>query len=173
MKCTDLLMQDHKVILRCLEVLDHMALVIGKGEHVERDDVEAVLRFLRAFADDHHEAMEESALFPELIRAVPAQAEPLRRMLFEHDQSRSLVVALEDALNTKKGWEFVHFANRLTALVRNHIYKEDNILFPIAERSLSSEQDEKVAAELSAFQINLGLLADLRRLEWRFLKKIA
>ena len=32
MKCTDLLIQDHKVILRCLNVLQQMAACVEKGE---------------------------------------------------------------------------------------------------------------------------------------------
>src|SRR5207247_5328626 len=143
-KCTDLLIQDHKIIWRSLDVLEHMACCIDKEEYVDPEDVETLLRFLRTFADDHHQTKEESALFPELMRTSAAQEGPLRQMLFEHDQERSLVEGLEDALYTKKGAEFVYFANRLTALLRNHIRKEDDILFEIVERTLSSEQDEKV-----------------------------
>jgi hemerythrin-like domain-containing protein len=58
-------------------------------------------------------------------------------------------------------------------LIRNHIYKEDNILFDIVDRSISDEQDAKVVAEFSNFQINPSVLADLRRLEWKYLRKAA
>jgi hemerythrin-like domain-containing protein len=58
-------------------------------------------------------------------------------------------------------------------LLRNHIRKEDKILFEIVERSLTTEQDERVVAELNRFQISLDLLADLRRLEWTYLRRVA
>jgi hemerythrin-like domain-containing protein len=173
MKCTDLLIQDHKIILRALEVLDHVASRIANHQHLETEDVETLLRFLRIFADNHHQTKEESALFPELMRTASANQGPLRQMIFEHDQERSLVEGLEDALHTKKGMEFVHFADRLTSLIRTHIYKEDNILFEIAERSLSPEQDERVTAELNKFQIDPAFLADLRRLEWTYMGRTA
>ena len=173
MKCTDLLFQDHKIILRCLDVLEHMAARVQNDQPFETEDLQAVLRFLRTFADEHHQTKEESALFPELRRTSAAQEGPLRHMLFEHAQERSLVEGLEDSVLTKKGMEFLHFANRLTSLLRTHIFKEDNILFEIVRRSLSPEQDEKVAAELNKFQINVELLADLRRLEWKYLRKAA
>ena len=173
MKCTDLLIQDHKIIWRSLDVLEHMACCIDKEEYVDPEDVETLLRFLRTFADDHHQTKEESALFPELMRTSSAQEGPLRQMLFEHEQERSLVGALEDALRTKKGMDFVHFAGRLVDLIRNHIRKEDKILFAIVEQSLSPQQDEKVAAELDKFQFNVGFLADLRRLEWKYLRRAA
>ena len=173
MKCTDLLIQEHKIILRALDVLNHMAARIESDQPVEAEDVETILHFLRAFADNHHQAKEESALFPELMRTSAANQGPLRQMIHEHDQERSLVEGLEDALRTKKGMEFVHFANRLTLLIRTHIRKEDNILFDIAERSLSAEQDERVTTELNKFQVDLGFLADLRRLEWTYLRRVA
>lgn len=171
MKCTDLLIEDHKVILRCLEVLAHMATRIEKAEPFDQVDVESLLHFLRVFADDHHQVKEESALFPELMRTSNAPEGPLRQMLFEHDQERSMVEALEDALYTKKGMEFIHFANQLIALIGNHLQKEDTILFEIVERCFSAQQDEQVVAEFSKFQINPGYLAELRHLEWKYLRK--
>jgi len=173
MKCTELLIQDHKVILRCLSVIEQVAARVENGGQLEEADVAALLRFLRSFADEHHQVKEESALFPELVRASSAQDGQLHQMLFEHDQERSLVEGLEASLYAKKGAEFSYFANRLTDLIRNHIYKEDNILFDIVERTLSPEQDEKVVAEFNTFQVNPSLLADLRRLEWKYLSKAA
>ena len=101
MKCTDLLIQDHKIILRCLDVLQQMALCVEKGQPPVEQDVVTLLGFLRTFADEHHQMKEESALFPELLRASSKQDGPLRQMLFEHDQERSLVEGLEDSLFTK------------------------------------------------------------------------
>jgi hemerythrin-like domain-containing protein len=173
MKCTDLLIQEHKIILRALNVLDQMAARVEEDQPVEAQDVETILRFLRAFADEHHQAKEESALFPELMRTSAANEGPLRQMIFEHDQERSLVEGLEDSLRTKKGLEFVQLANRLTQLIRTHIRKEDYILFDIADRSLSAVQDERVTAELNKFQVDLNFLSDLRRLEWTYLRRVA
>ena len=173
MKCTDLLIQDHKVILRCLDVLQQMATNVEKGEHPAEEDVVKLLRFLRVFADENHQLKEESALFPELRRVCCAQEGPLRQMLFEHDQERSLVEAIEDSLYTRNGVDFAHFANRLAGLIRNHIYKEDHILFEIVDRSLSPEQDEKVVAEFDKYQVNPSFLADLRRLERTYVRKAA
>jgi hemerythrin-like domain-containing protein len=173
MKCTDLLIQDHKTILRALDVLDEMAKRVDKEETVEREDVECILRFLRVFADDHHQAKEECALFPELRRVSSPEESSVRRMLFEHDQERSLVEALEEALHTRNRNEFVLFANRFGALIRNHIDKEDHILFEIVDRILSAEQDDIVVAEFDKFQVSPGLLDDLHCLESKYVQKAA
>jgi len=173
MKCIDLLIQDHRIILRALEVLDQMAVCVGNDETLDKEDVESILGFLRGFADNHHQTKEESALFPQLMRTAAAKDGPLRQMIFEHDQERSLVEGLEEALHTRKGEEFVHFAKRLSSLLRGHIDKEDNALFKLAELHLSSEQDECITKELNQFRVDPAFLADLRRLEWDYLGRVA
>jgi hemerythrin-like domain-containing protein len=173
MKCTDLLLQDHKLMLRGLDILEAMAAKVKQDELVEPADVEIILRFLRVFGDEHHQAKEESALFPVLMRTASLQQRPLRQMLFEHDQERSLVEGLEDALKSRKGLDFVHYANRLTALLRNHIYKEDHILFDVVDKSLSEKQDEEVVTEFRKFDAPLELCNELHRLEWAYLRKTA
>jgi hemerythrin-like domain-containing protein len=173
MKCTDLLTQEHKIILRALDVLDQVADLVEHDQPVAAEDVETLLRFLHTFADELHQGKEESALFPELMRSSAASQPALRQMLFEHDQERSLVDGLEDSLRTKKGVEFAQLAGRLCDLLRTHMRKEDHILFEIIERSLSSEQDERVVAGLNQFQISPDFLADLRRLEWTYLRRVA
>jgi hemerythrin-like domain-containing protein len=171
MKCTDILVQEHKIILRALDVLDAMASRIHLDQPVAAEDVDTILHFLRTFADNNHQTKEESALFPELLRTSVANQPALRHMVYEHDQERSLVEGLEDALLTKRGAEFVLFANRLTALIRTHIMKEDKILFAVAERSLSAEQDRCISDELNRFPADEKCLADLHRLEWGYLRR--
>jgi hemerythrin-like domain-containing protein len=173
MKCTNLLIQDHKIILRALEVLQAMAERTEKGEAVRAEDVGTLLRFLRAFADDHHQGKEESALFPELLRTCAIDYPSVRQMVFEHNQERSLVEGLEDALHTKKGLEFVYFATRLIDFLSSHIEKEEDVMFVIAERWLSVDQDARITSELAKFQVNPELLADLRRLESTYLRPAA
>jgi hemerythrin-like domain-containing protein len=145
LKCTDLLRQDHKIIFRSLDVLQCIA-EEENPERIDQNDATTLLRFLRVFADEHHHLKEESVLFPELMRISQAEAGPLRHLLFEHTQERSLMEGLEDALRRTKTAEFVLFANRLAERVWNHIQKEDGILFPILDVLMPSELDEKVSA---------------------------
>jgi hemerythrin-like domain-containing protein len=170
MKCTGFLRQDHKIILRCLNVLQSMV-EPENGERIDQDDAVTLLHFLRTFADEHHHVKEEGVLFPEVMRTSEAQAGPLRHMLFEHSQERSLVGGLEDSLHAGKQSDFVLFANRLTDRVRNHIQKEDDILFPILDVLIPGPVDDKVCSEFEKYQVDPGLLADLRRLEWKYMRK--
>jgi hemerythrin-like domain-containing protein len=155
MKCTELLDKDHQIILRAVDVLEQMADEVKRGNSVEPRDVESIIRFLREFEDEHHQTKEESALFPILLKNAGPQQIKLGQMLFEHDQERSLLEGLEEALRTKHGKDFVHFANRLITLLRAHIYKEEFALFGLVEMTLSEEQDGVVVAEFSRFDEEL------------------
>jgi hemerythrin-like domain-containing protein len=96
-------------------------------------------------------------------------------MIFEHDQERSLVEGLEEALGTKKGKDFVYFARRLIQILRTHIYKEDHILFEKADELLSPEDDANAAHGMEEFDRQWrekslpGLMSQLRALEWKYL----
>ena len=160
-------------MLRALDVLSEMATRVALGERVEPADVEAILNFMQVFGDECHQAKEESALFPVLMRAAAAEKEPLRHMLFEHDQERSLVVGLQDALKTQKGKDFIYYANKLIDLLRNHIYKEDHILFDVVDKCLTKEQDQEVVAEFGKFAPCPDLCRRLHALEWQYLRKTA
>src|SRR5438309_379429 len=113
MKCTDLLRKDHQIILRALDVLEQMADEVKKDHSVHPQDVESIVGFLKEFEDEHHQTKEESALFPILLKNSGSQQAKLAQMLFEHDQERSLLDGLEEAIKTKHGPDFVHFAERL------------------------------------------------------------
>jgi len=143
------------------------------GEDVDFDDAATLLHFLRAFADEHHHIKEEGVLFPEMMRTNQAQGGPFRHLLFEHSQERSLVEGLGDALRTRKSGEFVLFANRLTSRIRNHLEKEDGILFPILEVLMSHNQDEKVCEDFEKVHLDPRLMDDLRGLESKYLRKTA
>jgi hemerythrin-like domain-containing protein len=173
MKCTELLAEDHRAMLRALDVLDEMSSRIERGERVDAADIEALLNFMRVFGDEYHQAKEESALFPVLRRTVAAEEPAVRHMLFEHDQERSLVAGLEDALRTRQGPDFVYFANRLSALLRNHIYKEEHILFDVVDKCFCKEDDAEVVTEFEKFEAQFPACRNLRTLEAVYMRKTA
>jgi hemerythrin-like domain-containing protein len=177
MKSTSFLIQEHKTILRALDVLDAMTAVIENTGTIEQTDVDKLLDFLRWFADAHHQAKEEAILFPALKRAAAAQERPLEHMSLEHAQERSLVENLEADLRLAKLSEFVSSGNRLSSTLRNHIYKEDKILFETVDSVLSPGEDEAVLERLTQFDTSLDTLVleeklkDLRLLEWKYLRR--
>jgi len=178
--CTNHLSQEHKRILRAIYVLEAMAERARTGRIPEAGDVEKLLNFFKGFADEHHQGKEESVLFPAFNRASDAvTAAPLRHMMFEHEQERSLVSGLEDSLRTRRNTEFAYYAGRLADQLSNHIYKEENILFDLVERTISPETDGVLTLEMIACDEALtsgkydAFVQIVNDLEWKYLGKAA
>jgi hemerythrin-like domain-containing protein len=164
MKATRLLMDEHQYILRSLDVISEMAARVEKGESLDDCDADTILQFLQAFGDDHHQEKEESILFPALLKASHAEEhECLCEITFEHNQQRSLLEGLEDALRSRKRTDFVYYARRLALLVRMHIQDEEEAMFRRADAILSVEEDERIAREMAAYDSpqRMELLRDL------------
>jgi hemerythrin-like domain-containing protein len=143
---TQALVHEHQLIVRMLAVLEQKAVQTGRGDYSNyRFYLEAV-DFIRNYADLFHHAKEEDVLFKALVEnGMPRENSPVAAMLVEHDQGRGFVKAMEEAakaaLAGKPGQDRQIAENALgyVALLREHIDKEDHILYPLAERLLSEE----------------------------------
>ena len=146
MPATDVLREEHEVIRRVLASVREMVRRLEAGERVEADLVERVLEFITGFADGCHHKKEEDNLFPLLERrGLPRQGGPLAVMLMEHSVGRQLVGDMKAALEEmKKGddlapAELARGARSYYDLLQDHIEKENGVLFPMADRLLSQE----------------------------------
>ena len=178
-KCIEILTAEHKTMLRMADVLDSMSTRANDEGTYDPGDAEAILNILRVFGDDCHQAKEEGALFP-VFAAVgdPSEYAAVRHMLFEHEKDRSLIEGMEDALHRSNVAQFAEFARRLSTILRNHIYKEDNILFEKIDGALSKGDDARVVLDFEGFDRDFQkdqqeLMHRLRVLEWKYLRKSA
>jgi hemerythrin-like domain-containing protein len=177
MKSTKFLMQEHKFILRALDVVDNMAAWAQKNGAVDEADIGDILDFLRWFADAHHQVKEDTILFPALKRAASTQGRAVEHMMLEHEQERALIEQIETAVRLAKIPEFIGYTNKLSSTLRNHIYKEDDILFEFTKAALNPEVDDSVAGELENFDTSFDKeilsekISRLRALEWKYLRR--
>jgi hemerythrin-like domain-containing protein len=111
--------------------------------------------------------MEETVLFPALLNGSP-QSSPVAEMIGEHTEERALVTGIEEALRSKKGADFVRSSRRLSLLLKEHLDREDAVLPDIVTRSLSNEEDNRVAAVFTANRPQPEAHAKLSRLEWKY-----
>ncbi len=96
--------------------------------------------FIRNYADKFHHAKEEGILFKEMCSdSVKMHCNPTKQMLHEHELGRNFVKQLEESLKKKDVLKAVENARAYAELLQQHIYKEDNILYPMADGALSSE----------------------------------
>lgn len=183
MKPTEELVQEHDAILRMLRVLDGVCTKLSAGEKINAGDLEKMIEFFRVFADRCHHAKEETALFPALEAAgIPREHGPIGVMLAEHTAGRKYV---QDMLSALQGYrknaadavgDFVSSARAYINLLTAHIAKENQVLFPMADRHLSAKAQEDLAGafeRLEREQIGEGtherLHATLHELEQSYL----
>jgi hemerythrin-like domain-containing protein len=153
MRAVRLLMEEHRVIERALAVLQTIADRLEQGEAVEADKVTALLDFFRVFADECHHAKEEKALFPQLeAKGVPRAGGPIGVMLHEHEEGRALQQQMRLAFSGLSEMAnrrlFRSAARQYIALLRQHICKEDNVLFPMAQHLLTESEDAALVERL-------------------------
>ena len=167
MKCTEILLQDHIIIRRALDIVDGMLRKLDEGQRIEIYDAATILKFLRVFGDQYHQAMEETVLFPALLVAVPGDP-LLLELVAEYGGERSLVDQIEEALTFRRGTAFHRSSHQLTSLLRSHCEREGIIVCDLAARYLSQEQDNEISAQFLANRHQAETHADLSRLERKY-----
>lgn len=141
MQATNILSEEHRVIERVLNALEAGVNKLESGQAVRPEFFLSATNFIKGFADGCHHRKEEGVLFKEMEnQGVPVQGGPVGVMLAEHETgrqyTRALRAAAEELLagNEEAKDRAIQSARSYVKLLRQHIYKEDNILFPMADR---------------------------------------
>jgi hemerythrin-like domain-containing protein len=152
MRITEMLRAEHEVILLALQVLEDAAAALQEGAAVEPQRLGILMEFLREYADACHHAKEEQHLFPALeARGLPREGGPIGCMLHDHEEGRDLVrtmVALlpEVGAEPGKARAFAGAASQYCGHLRDHINKENNVLFRMAASLLTPAEEEALGA---------------------------
>ena len=156
MKATTLLKEEHEIIGRALRLLDALALRAASGQEVPRAAIDSVLDFLSEFADAHHHGKEEGILFPAMEEAgFPHDGGPVGVMLHEHQQGRALIAALREAAHPPDA-VFAQAARAYAGLLRQHIEKENHILFRLADQAIDGPAQQRVDEAVARFEAQAG-----------------
>ncbi len=152
MKPTEILMHEHRVILSVLDAAEREAGSIRRTGRVREVTVRELLDFLSNFADKCHHAKEENLLFRKMAeRGMPAGSGPIAVMLREHEEGRSYIRDIGRLLPEAAkgdGDALDGIADALESyakLLRDHIVKEDNVLYPMADHMLTPEDQAGLA----------------------------
>ena len=153
---TEILKHEHQVVLRVLDAAENEVASIEKDGTIHTPLVREMADFFRGFVDHCHHAKEERHLF-ELMhqRGMSLTSGPLAVMLHDHEQGRAYVRAIWEAI-PGKGEPDAAVMSKIgenlsgyASLLRAHIDKEDNMLYPMADRLLSRADQESL---ISAFE---------------------
>lgn len=139
MKATDFLKEDHVLIERALCLLERALEKVERGEAPDAELLVRLARFFEEFADHIHHRKEEDILFPALEDCgVPREGGPIGVMLMEHGQGRSLVAQLGRGSRQ----EIVAAGKAYLLLLRQHMHKENNVLFAMTDQLLPPDSQE-------------------------------
>ena len=142
----ELLGQQHQEVLARLSAVEHAPLP-GSGAGVIAD----LVRYLEREVLDHF-IVEEQALFPVLERHLNRAQGPLAVMDAEHATVRELMEDLAAALRSGDVGQQQHRTYEIISLLRDHIAKEDHVLFPMAAQLLSAEERAEVDSRAAAIR---------------------
>lgn len=163
MKPTEELKNEHRVIELVLSALEGMAARGMKEGTIDGKDAREAVGFLRNFADKCHHAKEEKRLFALMgEKGFPAEGGPIAVMLADHDTGRAHVRVMADAISGAESGDrkalgaFSANALGFAELLRNHIMKEDSILYPMADAAFDDADQARLAREFEEAEREMG-----------------
>jgi hemerythrin-like domain-containing protein len=159
MEATDILMEEHRIIERVLSALENQVQRMKTGSPVRTDFFLDAAAFIRKFVDGCHHRKEEESLFTAIVEGgLSNQTGPIAIILAEHEQGRVFTRALEKAARAVAGGQsaarddMILNAQAFVALMRQHIRRENDFLFPLAARMIPPDQQAKLSAEFERIE---------------------
>ncbi|MDF2822166.1 MAG: Hemerythrin cation binding domain protein [Clostridiales bacterium] len=160
MNNVELMISEHKYILRMLKVVRKANFDILKGEDICYEDFDHMVDFIRTYADAHHHGKEEKFLFKEMLAHLGQIGTNLitHGMLVEHDLGRLYIHDLLEALERVKAGDeeskldVIANAIGYTHLLTRHIGKEDEVVYTFGAKKLPAEVFEEIDRQAEAFE---------------------
>jgi len=142
---TDILSEEHQNILKVTDALTRECNAIEAGKGIDREFFAKAIDFIRNYADKFHHAKEEDILFKEFTKDEEClHCNPVPQMLHEHEEGRAYVRNLESHVQKNNKAGVVENGLGYAALLEQHIFKEDNILYPMVNEALSEDAQKDV-----------------------------
>lgn len=159
MHSIEILMSEHRNIERVVEALETAAAHLSNGTAVRPAFFTEAAGFFADYADGVHHAKEEGVLFGAIVESgMPKGEGPIPIMLEEHVEARACTRALRRAGKQLEAGaegavaEVVASARKYAALIRDHIAKEDDVLFPMAAQMMSLDTETQVVAGMARLE---------------------
>ncbi|HEX5138816.1 MAG TPA: hemerythrin domain-containing protein [Planctomycetota bacterium] len=137
----DTLMAEHRIIEKVLDALE-----IAAEREMPVSFYERALDFFAAFADRCHHLKEEERLFPVLeTHGIPREMGPIGVMCEEHVVGRAHVQRMREQLRLGRRDALCRESLEYVALLRQHIRKEDEVLFQMARQVMRGDEVRRLA----------------------------
>ena len=148
------LINEHAVIEKGLILLERQAAL---GENMNKTLIKTLLDYLWDYAELCHNQKEEKIYFPLLIRnGMPPQG-PVAMMLQEHEGERQYIKAMQKFVyefedNGKLAPRFKDLVEEYLELTKNHIWKENDILYPMGKNFINESDEPFLLYEFSRIE---------------------
>lgn len=159
MQATQVLREEHEGILTMLAIVEKAAWRLRDGKSVPNDLMVNAADFFSGFADKCHHGKEEGRLFPKLVEhGIPDESGPVGVMKAEHVRGREFIRAMRTAaeqyMHGNKEVISALVANTLgyVQLLRQHINKENQILFALADQRIPEAEQRELAQFYAEFE---------------------
>jgi len=136
----DTLMAEHRIIEKVLDALE-----LAAKREMPVSFYERALDFLTSFADKCHHAKEEDRLFPVLeTHGIPREMGPIGVMCDEHVVGRGHIARMREQLRLGRRDALCRESLDYVALLRQHIQKEDQVLFQMARQAVRGDEMKRL-----------------------------
>jgi hemerythrin-like domain-containing protein len=169
MNALDDLTQEHRLIERMIAALEGAAVALRRGAAVSPEALAGAIEFVRGFADGCHHGKEEHLLFPVLAAKHKMLKDgPVKVLTAEHEVGRKLMRDLERAVvrmrdgDAAAGEAAAKAIETYARMLRKHIAKEEQILFPVAEQVIAPAEAAQLAEQFDEHEASQGIGAHER-----------
>ncbi|HHU18614.1 MAG TPA: hemerythrin [Clostridiales bacterium] len=149
------LINEHEGILIGLTILEKMADKVEQSGIIEISDIEESVNFFKLFADKCHHGKEEGFMFPAMQKAgLPNEGGPIAQMLLEHDEGRKYITEMSSSIENGalEGNKFIQAAKNYISLMREHIEKENRVLFPFGDKIIPMDEQQQLLEQFEEFE---------------------
>jgi hemerythrin-like domain-containing protein len=163
MRPTEILQNEHRVIERVLDCLELIIKRTLAGHPFPAKDATDIVDFLGNFADRYHHGKEEHHLFRVMeTRGFSADEGPTAAMRHEHTIGRQCVGIMRESIPAAERADpaaskaFAEAGAAFIELLRQHIAKEDGVLYVMADRMLSETDQRSLGEDFAQVEANEG-----------------
>ena len=147
-----MLVEEHEWLERAIAVIE---VEISKIENKQANGkrIARALDFLNEIGDKMHNIKEERFLFPLMAeRGVPIEGGPIAVMLYEHEKEREIIADLLQILQNPdwqdQGQTFIQKTLEYFQVRKEHIWKENDVLYPMANRVFSDQDHAQLNVQI-------------------------
>lgn len=150
-----LLKEEHQLIMQMIYALHAQIENLEQNKPINMHILKGIIKFMHEFVDQSHHQKEEAYLFPALEHSnAPLSEFALHGFKHDHELGNYLVNNIENstypAANLAERKKLIDTMKQLKEIYTRHTLQEENVIFPLAEKYLSKEVQEKLYNQFMA-----------------------